>query len=154
MTLSDVAHYSSFLPEREGGKKRGCSAWVWLILNQAVSLEFRGLILGRSPCSSAPQSVFPLRPPSLFELGSKLGPLLGCCLAACLFRPLPAAVRQPPAWGFSAGRRGHLLKCHLGFQNENARDYGDWQQEEPPRLAWWAGVGFILPAGTGETAGK
>lgn len=35
---------------REGKKKYVCSALLWLVLNGGVDLEFRGLILGRSPC--------------------------------------------------------------------------------------------------------
>lgn len=90
------------------------------------------------------QAGFQARPSTRLLLGRLLTQTPSCCgpPASCL----GLLVRE--------SLRGHLLKCHLGFQHENARDYGDWQQEEPPRLPRWAGVGFILPAGKGETAGK
>lgn len=93
-------------------------------------MEFRGLILGRSswPCpgSSAPSLFFPCSLPSVTAGPLHSGPPWLCtqCLS-CLW---PASL-LPSRLSWESQRRG-LLRCSQVFQNENVRDYGDWQQEK------------------------
>lgn len=37
-----------------------------------------------------------------------------------------------------------MLRCSLGFPDENVRDYRDWQQEELALCHGGAGIGLIL----------
>ena len=37
-----------------------------------------------------------------------------------------------------------MLRCALVFQNENVRDYGDWQQEKLAFCHGGVGIGLIL----------